>query len=396
MTGAVAGLAAVLWMQGAGLGGADRLYAEGRYWEAAEAYRGLLEQNPDHPALLARLGAALAAGGQPDKAIPYLEKADQVSPGNRAVLLALSQAYYAAGRFRPAARLFRALLEKAPDDVSLLVRLGACEYQLGGLMDAEEAFRRAVAVKPDHVQGLVGLGMALNGQGRAAEAMPLLERAVALAPTDRMARRALAHAYTEQGEFAKGEKLLEDLLREDPADWEAWFYLGALLSAQAYYGPALDALERSLKLRPETPRARILRLRALANLGRLEEAGALYERLSKEPAMADDADFLLGHAEFCFLASRLEEALARIDAAIVRRPRQASLYYWKARILLHMSRPAEAEPEAERAVRLDPAFRHPRSLLVRIYRLQGKEKEAAEQVEWLRRQERAVALGQGR
>ena len=49
--------------------------------------------------------------------------------------------------------------------------------------------------------------------------------------------------------------------------------------------------------------------------------------------------------------------------------------------------------EAEGAVALSPDLREPRGLLLRIYLVQGMEAEAAEQIEWLRTREGAVARG---
>jgi tetratricopeptide (TPR) repeat protein len=396
MIWAPAALALLLAAPGVDSTEADRMYAAQRYAEAAAAYRALLEEDPDNPALRLRLGASLLQLGRPDEALPPLEAAEKTVPGDAAILQVLGQAYLAAGRFAEAAARFQGLLEITPGDPGLLVRLGACEYQGGDFEAAASSFRTALETQPDNGRALAGLGMSLNALERPAKARPVLERAVAQAPSDRMARLALAHTLTELGEFLRADELLRRLTEEEPGDWEAWSFLARLRFRNSYHEQALEALDRCLTLRPDDGATRILRARSLVKLDRLPEAEQVFRELSANPEVAEDWEFLLGYAEYSFSAGDLDTALVKVDAALSRKAGSGMLHYWKARILHHDGDVAGAQVEAERAVALSPDLREPRGLLVRIYQVQGMKTEAAEQVEWLRSRERAVAQGQQR
>ncbi len=388
-------MAALFLAQAVTLPEADKLYAAGRYEDAARHYRELLAADPADPAISLRLGAALMSLNRAAEAVPHLETAEKAAPENPAVLQALGQAYYAGGRLADAAIRFRGLLSLRPGDAAILLRLGACQYQLGEYEEAARSFRGSLEQRPDNVRALAGLGMAWNAMGRPGDARPVLEKALALQPEDRSVRLALGRAYSELGEFFKAEDLLRVLTAEDPDDSEAWFFLGAALFENAYHAPALEALDASLKGRPGYAPALIYRARALANLGRLVEAEAAYTSLGGSP-VADRWEFLLGYAEFAFLQNRLPLALEKIETALDANPESGVLHYWKARILLHLDNYTEAEAAALRSVSLSPDLRQPRSLLVRIHRMQGQPEKAAKYIEWLREREQSVALGRGR
>jgi tetratricopeptide (TPR) repeat protein len=75
---------------------------------------------PDEPAMLSAYGACLARCGQPEPALPFLEKAAQLETNNVKHLVNLARARIDANQLVPA----RATLEKAallaPDDVDVL------------------------------------------------------------------------------------------------------------------------------------------------------------------------------------------------------------------------------------------------------------------------------------
>ena len=65
-------------------------------------------------------------------------------------------------------------------------------------------------------------------------------------------------------------------------------------------------------------------------------------------------------------------------------------HFWRARLLLQLHRPNEAAAAAEQSVRLLPNLPVAHNLLLRIYQMQGRTKEAAEQAEWLRDYQRRL------
>ena len=302
---------------------------------------------------------------------------------------------YAAGRYAEAAGEYRRLLESAPGEPGLLLRLAAAEYQLGDYAAAERHFR-GVLEKAEAPPALVGLGTTLLMLGRFDEAIPPLERALELTPEDVQVRRALGRAYAEEGMFVEGEATLSKLLEEDPSDWQSWYFLGALFFDQNYHQPALDALEKSLALHPDNPTAHVYRAGSLSQLGRADEAEQAFNELARDPRLADSTERLLGHAQLLFRTERYDQALQLINRAVEVDPHSAKLRFWKARLLYHSGEIKAALAEAEQAVALSPETPNARNLLLKLYRVLGREEEAAQQAAWLRKYENRIALGKPR
>ena len=290
---------------------------------------------------------------------------------------------YAAGQFEQAAAAYRELLRQSPRDMKLLVRLGATLYQLGSFSEAEKFFRTAVSVAPDSPQAEIGLGTSLLALDRSRDAVPVLEKAIKLAPSDRMARRALGHAYQKENDLFKGERVLKSLVTDDPQDAESWYYLGALLYDSNYYAPALEAFNHALDLQPSDDRVQIYRAGALAQLGRTEEAGALYRSLAMKESSAARPELWLGYAQFLFETQQLKPSLDALNRAIALLPGSAKLHFWRARILMSLGNMQEAESDARKAVELSPELPNAHNLLMKIYRARGLDSEADEQVRWL-------------
>ncbi len=303
---------------------------------------------------------------------------------------------YAAGRYEEAAAHYRKFLAAFPNEAPLLLRMGGCELALGRLEEAVGTFGKAVRIAPDLQQAQSGLGMALLRLGRSREAIPPLKRAAALDPSDREAKRLLARAYQEDGQWIAAEKIYRTLVESDPQDARSWYQLGMLLYDNTYTEAAVEALEQAVRLEPGNLKAQIYAATAQAELGRIGEAQAAFERLGRERAAAEDPEFLLGRAQLLFRTGRLAEALAAIEGAIGRLPKEPKLHYWRARVLFAMDKLEEARQEAERAVRLAPELPNSRFLLLKIYRELGWKDQAAEVAAWLREHERKKTGGRPR
>ncbi len=154
-----------------------------------------------------------------------------------------------------------------------------------------------------------------------------------------------------------------------------------------YYGAALQDFEQALKLAPQAEwagKARMLRAVCLEKLARTEEAEAAMQALLGNAAAGQDVDLQLAYVELLSDTGRAEEAQKRIDQVIAAVPDSPMAFFWKAKVLLELHRTSEAAGAAEESIRLQPQLPEAHNLLVRIYQMQGRTKEAAQQAEWLR------------
>lgn len=293
---------------------------------------------------------------------------------------------YVQGHFEDAAVHYRQYLTRAPGEAALLGRLAACEYQLGRFAEAAKYYREALDSNPDLPPAQRGLGRSLIKLGRAAEAIHYLERVVGLVPDDRMAQRALGVAYHMEKRPFKAERLFKSLVKSNPQDPKSWYYLGVFYFESKRFTLALEALETSLKLQPDHNLARVYAAASLAEMGRSKEAESAFIELLSGPTLASNPDVLLWYARLLFRTGREEAALVQMEKALQVLPDSAELRFWQARILFNMGELGRAAEEAEHALRLASEARV-RSLLLKIYKTQGRTEEAAGQAAWLRKQQ---------
>jgi len=112
------------------------LFHARRYDEAIRVYRSILAVEPDHPANMF-LGMALIANGQPDRAIPPLEKVVSGSERTIDAFGVLVMAYAQAGRRADALRLLGQMKKRQETGY---VPAGAFVNAYLGLGDKEQAF----------------------------------------------------------------------------------------------------------------------------------------------------------------------------------------------------------------------------------------------------------------
>lgn len=215
---------------------ADRVEAlrlAGRPAEAVEAGRAALARHPDHPALLANLGAALQAAGDADGALAAYERALEKAPDLPEVDNNVARLHLEAGRRdRALVHLRRAFAARPtdPDIVRGLATLLVESPPPGTSLDeAERAARAAAEADPHSPAGLVLLGRALGRLNRGEEAEAAFHAALRLAP----ARvETWLHAGTSlllAGRPAGAVTALRQLCRLAPDTARHWALLGQAL-----------------------------------------------------------------------------------------------------------------------------------------------------------------------
>ena len=120
------------------------LLREGRYGEAAEAFREALRRRADSVDANRNLGTALAESGQTNEAIGYLRRAVHLDPGNGGAQYELGSLLLERREFAEAADHFRAALRAMPDSAAAHNDLGIALASQGALDEAIDEFRQAL------------------------------------------------------------------------------------------------------------------------------------------------------------------------------------------------------------------------------------------------------------
>ena len=301
---------------------------------AADDYRAVIEQVPDHRLARKRLGQALLASRDGVK---------------------------------EAREHFRNCLEHVPDDIDAILGLAECERRLGKVVEARRHVEAAMARQLTPKQRAVALrelGQILVDEGRANEAVETLAEAIELAPADLTTRSAMVRAARagRQPEKAKHhadrvrqirdgndrhEEITQSLL-DRPHDAELRFEAGSIqleLGRQNEgVGWLLSALEcdpthekshemlaehcRQTGNKPLNARLHLLRGRGLLASGRPWEALDEFGHAKDHPDTAVSAYALSGEA--LYKVGQFGSAVHILDRALQLDPSQTNARRWLA------------------------------------------------------------------
>ncbi len=291
-------------------------------------------------------------------------------------------------RYERAKALYRARAALDSDDAQQQLAAGKFSFLSGDMAGAVAAFRATLKLDPT-IPAQYYLARSLAEESDYSSARKILN---AIPRDDRQydaAQRLLAEiAVKDRGKEETGPG---SDAQHEPAGAQEKFLSGQVLYQGEHYGAALKDLEEALQLAPQaewSTKAEGYRAICLEKLGRTAEAEAAMRLLSGQPEARENVDLQLSYVELLYETGRAQEALRRVDTLIATVSKAPMAYVWRAKVLLRLQRPGEAASAAEEAIRLVPQFPEAHNLLLRIYQMQGRTKEAAQEAEWLREYER--------
>lgn len=241
----------------------------------------------------------------------------------------------------------------------MIHRLGLAAYCVGAILLALLTVRRNLEYRdevrlwqanaqhvPHSARVLLSLGFAEERAGQLREAEQAYRRALVLDPRSASLRNNLALLLWERGDREGAARLLQEALDIAPDHLESLNSYGLLLAELGQLDAAVEHLERSLA----SP-LHAARTQTLVNLGRcllrrardadLERA----ERVLRQ-AIQEEAEFDAG-ARFWLARTleeqgRWEEALRHLQELARRLPRESTLHFARARLLLLLQIPEAA------------------------------------------------------
>jgi Flp pilus assembly protein TadD len=306
------------------------------YQLAITDYREVLKLRPDNVEAKVNLGAALSHVGQFDDAIAIYKSVLPSLKDKNTVLLNLGLAYYKKGDLANAHEQFTSLHHSAPNNVQVAILLGDTEIKLGDVDSAAsmlEPLEKANAGNPDfdYVLGLamIKAGRRRDGIPRMEKAAELgnsgdaymlagvslldlnefeqarhdLEMALRLTPKLKGLHTLVGIARDKTGDQKAAEPAFREATQENPDDFEANLYLGALLYKERQLDEAKVYLEHAVKLKPTDVMARY-------ESAMLKSTSGDYENAAKEleGVIKDNPDWLEPHVELTSLYYKLHRS----------------------------------------------------------------------------------------
>ena len=99
-----------------------------------------------------------------EKAIPLLEKALTIIPGDEEIRMHLAEAYAGTNEHEQACRQLEEILEVSPDSARAVRALGLIHSRRQDYERAIECLEKAVELDPDHAQSFYRLGAAYDNR----------------------------------------------------------------------------------------------------------------------------------------------------------------------------------------------------------------------------------------
>ncbi len=281
---------------------------EGNPALAEAEFRKALAMAPDAPVVVLNFAAWLRRAGRLQECVRLLEQ----GPTGLDVELQLGMACLQLGEHRRARAAFDAVLARQADHPVAWNGLGRA---LGGLGDGEaaaEAFANATRIAPSDATGWINLGTALRLLGRSAEALGCLRRAQSLGSAAPELHDALNGVLLDLGETVQALAGARQLVARRPDFGPGHETLAHLLWEHGCdEDPAADpfaAFRTAARAQPDHRELQLRFIRMLLSARRPAEAWAWLEGLG--PTARADPGFAWLAADALDMLGRMDEASA--------------------------------------------------------------------------------------
>jgi len=154
------------------------------------------------------------------------------------------------GALQEAVRTYRELLAIEPSHLRAHNNLGVVYDRLGDHRRALAEYQAAEELDPDDVRLQCNIAAVLASLGRYREAEAKLTRALDSDPKNADARENLGLVYFKKGLYTEAATELSRAADLDPERASAFLYLGEALNHLDEIDAAMEALERSVRIRP--------------------------------------------------------------------------------------------------------------------------------------------------
>lgn len=309
----------------------DRL---GQVDAAIQQYQSAIELSPRSAAGYNNLGIAYLRKQQQDLALEAFLRALRVDPANLSSLVNLGLLYLSRHQLDEAITHFEQARRKRPDDLGTLFNLSKAHYEKGNLQTCFEVLQQAGepgSAVPE-IQNL--LGMVLARLDRPDKAIRHFEAAIRLRPETAESYYRLGLVYQKKEAWAQSKEYLEKAIKLEASPLpEQYLALSQACRRLGASERAIEALEKSLSIDPNSEPVRHALGTLFLETGRYREAAVQFQRITQlNPASPEPAVHL---ALAVHLLGDAKRALDKLNAFQLSPSFRATPLYYKvlARVL---------------------------------------------------------------
>ncbi len=223
-----------------------------QYDQAINAFNKYLESEPESPKdTYLRLATCYLEVNNPEGAVEAYKGVLEENPDDIRINYKLADAYREAKLYDEAAEVYKKLAQLSPEDADNYYSMILKMYDMAGQTEKGiEAAKLLIENNPQNEKGPYNLGflyMKINEYDKAAEAF---KQAIAIKPDFKSAYSNLGVCYNKQKKYGSAVKIYEKIVDMDPNDDEAWFNLGINYMRMKDFFAAEEPLKTAAKLNP--------------------------------------------------------------------------------------------------------------------------------------------------
>jgi tetratricopeptide (TPR) repeat protein len=283
------------------------------YANAVTAYKKAAALNPKLPGLQLNLGLAEFKGNNLDAAIAPFRMALAADPKNQQARTLLGLSYYGTGKFGEAATHLEIAIKVEPSNAALHRLLAQSCLNAKKYPCALDEFKWLLEQNPDSVATHLLMGQALDGLSRTPEAIAEFQAAVKADAKAPNANFGLGYLYWKSHQYEEAERAFEAELGVDPDNAQALAYLGDIELRNGNTGKALELLRKAAQ-RNENLRVAFLDLGViLTEQKKYDQALAELQRAEKLDPQQPDVHYRLGRLyQAMGRSAEAEKEMARV------------------------------------------------------------------------------------
>jgi tetratricopeptide (TPR) repeat protein len=258
----------------------------GRYDEAAQKYKHMLELDPGNKVLQRQLAETFGRAGKFPEAQKMLEGILETDPKNAEALSSLADVYMEQHQYDHALPIYQKLLLQERQNPEIRLRIGIAyigqaDRDSTFVDKAKPVFEQLYKDIPNDWRPCYYLGVIAARQAKDSVAREYFERVTRLAAWNGDAWWYLGSSYFDKGEYQKLADAMTKAEKALPRDYRMPFLLGLAYSRMDQNETAITAFRRSLDLKPDDINTLSTLALTLDGLHRYQESDSLYERALK-------------------------------------------------------------------------------------------------------------------
>ena len=229
---------------------AIRYQEEGKFEQALEVYRLLIQRQPQDPELYFSAGLAYAESHELDEAVSLLKHAILLKPDFTEVYYNLGVIYDMMGNEPNAEECYRKILFDNPLFWKAQLNLGVLFGKQGKSVQAIACYQNVIEKSPSRVEATYNIGVEYEHQSDYEAAMEYYQKAIQINHKFGPAYAAVGALFEKRNNYPRAEEWSRKALKYNPALFRAHLTMGKVQKANGNFISALKLFEQALAIEP--------------------------------------------------------------------------------------------------------------------------------------------------